>query len=259
MIPCSRSIYLILFLALNSLYGSRVIVKVWEGDFVQEYQIVEQGKVWRIDAPTKNWSIIYHSETGSYTGIEHRDAAYWGFRWDDVQKALQNSKHHFRRFSDLNIEGFASYDLTRPMEAPTEKEEWKVQSIKGDEIWEGFPSHSWLLSTTKKNDIHARTVSTAFLHNFFGRFSVIHDQIRQAVIRSLWPEWVEEASLELKKETETPVEMKWGSEKNPYYWKVVHFEEKTEEPPSFFEVPSKYHATTVESLRGILEEVEAKP
>jgi hypothetical protein len=247
----------LLFLS-SSLDASRVVVGVLEGDFEQEYRIVEQGGIWRIDAPHKDWSIIYHSASGRYTGMDHRDAVYWGFRWEDVQKSLQGSKHHFRRFGDLNIEGFASYDLTRPSDQSSSKVEFQIEEFKGGGEWQGLPSRSWKLTRGGQNDLRVRTVSHPFLHHFFEQFLTIHDQIRQAVIRPLWPEWLDEASRGLRKENSLPVEIQWGSGANPSYWKIIRFEEKTEEPPSFFVPSKKYRPTTVESLRGILDDSEGK-
>ncbi len=242
-----------------SLWAGRVIVQTLEGDFEQEYRIVEQAGIWRIDATTKFWSILYDSHSGQYTGLEHRDGAYWEFRWQDVQKATQGTKHHLNRMSDLNIEGFSSYDLTRPVAEKEKVEGWIGSKTAKVASWLKLDSRFWEFNQREKGLIRGETVTHPFLKEIFTQFSPIHDQIRQAAVRPLWPEKVDEVLLYLRSREEVGVKLEWGSQKNPFYWKIARFEEQSSEPVSFFQVPKKYHPTTIESLRGILNNVEGKP
>ena len=242
-----------------SLWGGRVIVRTLEGDFEQEYRIVEQAGIWRIDATTKFWSILYDSHRGQYTGLEHRDGAYWEFRWQDVQKAIQGTKHHFNRLSDLNIEGFSSYDLTRPANEKEKIEPWRGSKISKVESWMKLDSRFWELDQREKGEIRAQTVTHPFIKEFFNQFIPIHDQIRQAAVRPFWPEKVDEALIYLRAQEEVGVKLEWGSRKNPSYWKIARFEEQSSEPEIFFQIPKKYHPTTIESLRGLLNNLEGKP
>lgn len=254
-----RLFCLFALLFLTPLFGGRVVFNTLEGDFEQEYRIVEQSGIWRIDAITKNWSILYDSKSGRYTGLEHRDGSYWGFRWEEVQKATQGTKHHLNRLSDVNIEGFASYDLTRPTQEAPKSEAWKVSPVQRVENWLKLPSRFWDLTQSDQGSIRAQTVIQPFLQELLTRFSVIHEQIRQAVIRPLWPEKVDEALATFRTTGEVGVKFEWGSQSNPFYWKIEKYDENSSETASFFEIPKKYHPTTIESLRGILNEVEEKP
>ncbi len=245
-------------LFLTPLWAGRVIVRTLEGDFEQEFRILEQGGVWRIDAPAKYWSILYDSKSGRYTGLEHRDAGYWEFRWEEVQRATQGTKHHLNRLSDLNIEGYSSYDLTRPSKEPQKGTPWKISPIQKEGFWFDLPSRFWDLNQSEKGNLRAQTVIHPFLKEFFSQFSQIHEQIRQAVVRPLWPEKVDEVLSTLRASGEVGVKLEWGSEGTPFYWKVERFDEKSSEASTFFQVPSKYHPTTIESLRGILNSLEVK-
>lgn len=248
-----RYFMICLFLgSVDFLWGGRVIIRQLEGDFEHEFRIAERDGVWRIDSPSKNWTIFYREADRSYTGLEHRDATYWGFQWDAVQKAVQGSKNRFERFSDLNIEGFASYDLTRPT-TTSKPVTWSTERVEGEGKWKGTPTKRWKLRQEMQKEFLVETKPDLFLKAFFKKFLEIHQQIRMAVVRPMWSERLDEIIRQFATQEEFPMKIQWGNSESPMYWVIHESQEQLMLPENDFKVPEKYRPSDLKALDGILE------
>lgn len=242
------------FSTFTSAFAGRLVIRYLEGDFEQEFRILEDQGVWRVDAPSKNWTILYREATRTYTGMEHRDAFFWSFCWDDVQRAVQGSKSRFQRFGDLDIEGYASYDLTRPTSSHTAVDPWMIQSLNLKGQWNDRETLRWKASQRTQDNYRLETIQDLFLKTILQRFLVIHDQIRHAVVRPLWPQKIDQLILECSKQGMSPVRIEWGEESSEMYWRVKAIDSEGRAEKKDFEIPSKYRPSVLESLKGIVEE-----
>ena len=64
--------------------------------------------LWRIDAPTDGYSIIYDPKAQYYIGLENRNYTYWDFSWPHVRAAVQNTKRYESRLRELGADTLTS-------------------------------------------------------------------------------------------------------------------------------------------------------
>ncbi len=232
--------------------------EVWKfevtgGTFIEETRITVEKANWRIDRAFD--SILYFEENQQYFGLEHRNALFWKFRWSQVEAAIHRSQKQAVRFSDWTTEGYVSDPVKKPApEGPVWN--WKAGTeSKKIRNWEAYrregvgngvgPVTTWASADPAVID-------------FLRRFQPIHHQITQAVVRPCWSAWIDEATESLRAYQQAPVEIEWGGGKEKSRWKLISHESK-EVSAEIFQVPQKYRKTTIEALRGIVDQEGDEP
>lgn len=220
----------------------------------------------RVEQPEDKFAFIYDVPTKTYTGLELRDAHYWTFSWPKVQAHVQSTKRYQRRLQDLNIEGFASYDITRPDPTPTlpESPQFIWRTGEGKKKVSGYECQLWLGDNRGGKDLEAWCVEQRVggLKENLDRIKEVNEPIALVAVRPVMPPEFFVAVDSLYKAQVTPVEIAWGGTKQ------ARGDDKTrltltsiqtkEVSPALFVVPKTYLPTKLLALEGITEEDKEK-
>jgi hypothetical protein len=215
----------------------------------------------RVDQPQDKFSFIYDVSTKTYTGLEQRDAHYWSFNWPKVQAYVQNSKRYKRRLSDLNIEGYASYDILRP-DAPEPLPESPQFVWKADNQTRkisGYDCQHWIGTSKAGKTIEAWCVEQRVggLKESLDRLKEINEPMGMVAVRPVLPPEFFVVVDSLYKAEVSPVEIAWGPKEDRTRLTLVNIQRKTV-PASLFEVPNTYLPTKLQALEGIVEDDKDK-
>lgn len=215
----------------------------------------------RVDQPEDKFAFIYDVATQSYTGLELRDAHYWKFSWPEVQAAVQASKRYKRRLNDLNIEGLASYDITRPDPVETLPETpqftWRTDD-KTKKIGE-YDCQHWLGNNRGGKDIEAWCVGQRVggLKENLDRLKQVNEPMALVAVRPMLPPEFFVVVDSLYKAEVSPVEIAWGDHDDRTRLTLVRIEHK-EVPVSLFQVPQTYLPSKLQALEGIVDDDKDK-
>lgn len=215
----------------------------------------------RVEQPEDKFAFIYDVATQTYTGLELRDAHYWTFSWPKVQAHVQSSRRYQRRLQDLNIEGFASYDITRP-DAPSSEPAapqfiWRTGDKK-KKIGE-YECQLWLGENRGGKNLEAWCIEQRVggLKENLDRLKEINEPMALVPVRPVLPPEFFVAVDSLYKAQVTPVEIAWGSVQDKSEEKTrltLMGIQRKEISPALFEVPKTYLPSKLQALEGVSED-----
>lgn len=219
----------------------------------------------RVDQPDDKFAFVYDVATKTYTGLELRDAHYWSFNWPQVQRFVQGTKRYRRRIQDLNIEGFASYDITRP-DAPESQPEptqfiWRTDTTT--KKISGYDCQHWLGQNRGGKDVEAWCIEQRIggLKENLDRLKEINEPMALVPVRPVLPPEFFAVVDSLYKAQVTPVEVGWGNteKRTDDGTKLTLISIQSKEiSPEVFQVPKTYLPTKLQALEGIVDEEKDK-
>lgn len=220
----------------------------------------------RVEQPEEKFAFIYDVATKVYTGLELRDAHYWSFSWPKVQEHVLSTKRYQRRLQDLNIEGFASYDITRP-DAPVaapETPQFIWRTGEGKKKISGYDCQLWLGENRGGKDLEAWCIEQRVggLKENLDRIKEVNEPIALVAVRPVMPPEFFVAVDSLYKAQVTPVEVAWGGTKqsrgdDKTRLRLVSIQTK-EVSPKLFAVPEGYLPAKLQALEGVTDEDKEK-
>jgi len=210
----------------------------------------------RVDQPDDKVAAIYEASNEKFTGLELRDGTYWEFSWPEIQATIQKSKRYERRFHDLNIEGLASYDLTRPdpvdvvPDAPIYQ--WRPTGEK--RRIGAYETAQWLGTSATAPPVEAWCVENqlAGLKPALDQVKKINEPMALVPVRPILPAIAFLVVDSLFKAQVVPVEIDWGQSTDRNRLTLVKLESKNVDSKSF-SVPNTYRKVQLNALDGILE------
>jgi hypothetical protein len=210
----------------------------------------------RVDQPAEKFAAIYLAAGDKYTGLELRDATYWEFSWPEVQAVVQRSKRYERRLHDLNIEGMASYDLTRPDPAESLPESpiylWRPTGVKRKiGIYE---TAQWIGQSASAPSVEAWCVEKELpgLKLSLDQIKKINEPMALVPVRPILPAIAFRVVDSLFKAHVTPIEILWGDGGDRNRLTLTRLESKKMDLKSFA-VPNTFRKVQLNALDGILE------
>lgn len=222
----------------------------------------------RVEQPEDKFAFIYDVATKTYTGLELRDAHYWSFSWPKVQEHVQSTKRYQRRLQDLNIEGFASYDITRPdAPAPSDPDSpqfiWRPDTAK--KKISGYECQLWKGENRGGKDLEAWCVEQRVggLKENLDRIKEVNEPMALVPVRPVLPPEFFVAVDSLYKAQVTPVEVAWGGTKqsrdDDRTRLTLRSIESKQISPALFTVPKTYLPSKLQALEGVVDEDKDKP
>lgn len=232
-------------------------------DFNQEKKItitLTADKI-RVDQPQDKFAFIYDVATKTYTGLELRDAHYWSFNWNQVQAHVQASQRYKNRLKDLNIEGFASYDLARKdvSEPLPDQPQFIWRSDEKTKKVGSYDCQHWIGDNKAGKNIDAWCVEQRVdgLKEDLDRIKEINEPMALVPVRPVMPPEFFVVVDSLYKAQVSPVEISWGEKEDKTRLTLISIQHK-EVPASQFQVPETYLPSKLQALEGIVDEDKDK-
>jgi len=216
----------------------------------------------RVDEPADGYSVIYHAQTDSYTGLEHRNYTYWEFSWPEVRDAVENSKRHEERIQELNNLGLSEERATASTSGTD-----AGASAGGDDsgyVWHPTTDRKriadldcarWTGDTVSGENVEAWCYAGPLpkVQAAVERLRAINDPMALVPVREIVPDFIFPVYAALVKGGVTPVQINWGDEQEKNHFQFV--EAATRDGKlSLFTVPKLYIKTTLVTMDGMVKE-----
>jgi hypothetical protein len=219
--------------------------------------------VMRVDEPDDRYSIIYHSQTEHYTGLEHGNYTYWEFSWPEVQAAVKASKRYESHLQEMTLDGIDGSAQTPATNAPADP----VASLPDDNsgyVWHqttdrkkiaGVDCLRWAGDSVSGESVEVwcSTAPLPKVEAAMESLRAINEPMELVAVRTIVPDFVFPIYHALVRGGVTPVTITWGGEEEKSRFSFVESQTR-EGKAALFTVPNLYMKTTLLTMDGLIDQ-----